>query len=129
MFFIEVMSSKAVRVWYWIVTILFAGFMVFSAISELMQVPSGVAVMEHLGYPSYLNYILGVAKILGAIALVQTKWRTVKEWAYAGFTIDIVGAALSMLFVGDPISGVLFTLLFLVVMFISYALWKKTWRM
>lgn len=123
------MKPKTVRIWYWIVTLLFAAFMAFSAITELMQLPSAQAVMVHLGYPVYLNYIIGVAKLLGAFALVQPWFRIIKEWAYAGFAIDIVGAAVSMLFVGDPFGGVLFTLLFLVVMFISYALWKKTMRM
>ena len=119
------MGFKTIRFWYWIVTILFAAFMVFSGISEILQIPSAQTLMEHLGYPLYLNYIIGFAKILGAIAIVQTRWKTIKEWAYAGFSIDIIGAALSILFVGDPLSSALFTLLFLAIMFISYALWKK----
>lgn len=122
------MSARSVKIWYWVITVLFAAFMAFSGISELMQTASAQAAIESLGYPVYLNYIIGVAKLLGAIALVQTKWRTIKEWAYAGFTIDIVGAAVSIAFVVGQISAVFFTLLFLVVLFVSYALWKKVER-
>ena len=120
------MASKAVRIWYWIVTLLFVAFMLFSGISELVQTESSELLLIQLGYPIYLNIILGVAKILGVVALIQTKWSVLKEWAYAGFTIDILGVAMSMALIGEPISAVLVTLLFLVVMFISYALWKKT---
>ena len=81
--------------------------------------------MVHLGYPMYLNIIMGIAKVLGVLALLQWKFKTIKEWAYAGFTIDFIGAGASMYFSGDGIMGVLTILPFLVVMFLSYWLWKK----
>lgn len=119
------MSRKALKTWYWIVTILFVGFMLFSGISELMGLPSANAILERLGYPLYLNYILGIAKILGPIAIIQTKWDVIKEWAYAGFTIDFIGATLSFAFIGATFVETVMPLLFLGVMFISYGLWKK----
>ncbi len=119
------MGSKALRITYWITTILFAAFMLFSGISELVGTESGNAIMVHLGYPLYLNLILGVAKVLGAVAIVQTKWRTIKEWAYAGFTFDIIGASLSFAFVGDGFMAAFMPLVFLAVMFVSYIGWKK----
>ena len=98
-----------------------------SGIVNLMQTESATAVMEQLGYPAYVLTILGVAKILGAIALVQTKWKTIKEWAYAGFTFDILGAFFSTAFV-NGIRPALGTLIFLAVMIISYSTGKKLER-
>lgn len=117
------MKPKTIKIIYWAVTIFFAGFMLFSGISGMSA--QGYEVMKHLGYPIYLSIIIGVAKILGAIAVVQWKFKTIKEWAYAGFMIDFIGASASMLFSGDGLAIALSPLLFLAVMFVSYFLGKK----
>ena len=103
--------------------------MLFSGISEVMQTEQAKEIMKHLGYPIYVNTIIGIAKILGALAILQRKFRTLKEWAYAGFTIDFIGAGASMYFAGDGILMALSPLVFLAVMFISYFLWKKVEKM
>ena len=120
------MKQKTIKIWYWIVTIIFALFMLFSGISELMQTESAKKVITDLGYPIYFNLIIGFAKVMGAIAILQTKFKTIKEWAYAGFAFDIIGAIASMALNGNGIMPVLLTLPFLIVMFLSYILWKKT---
>ena len=119
------MKQKTIAVWYWITTLVFAAGMLFSGISELIGTEAGNAVLLALGYPLYLNIILGIAKILGVIALIVPGFKIIKEWAYAGFTFDFVGAALSFALNGDALSAVLSPLPFLIIMFISYALWKK----
>jgi hypothetical protein len=119
------MAKKGIKITYWITTLLFALFMLFGAFGELMGSESANAVMVALSYPLYLNFILGVAKLLGSISLIQTKWYVIKEWAYAGFTIDIIGAMMSFAFSGFPISAQIVPLITLVVMFISYSSWKK----
>ena len=119
------MSTHGLKIIYWIVTILFAGFMLFSGISELIATDSANALLESLGYPLYFNMILGVAKVLGVIAIIQTKWKTIKEWAYAGFSIDLIGASLSFAFIDAGFIAAFFPLIFLAVMFVSYGLWKK----
>ena len=119
------MQPKTTKILYWVFTIIFCLGMLFSGLSQLMQVESSKKVMVHLGYPMYLNIIMGIAKVLGVLALLQWKFKTIKEWAYAGFTIDFIGAGASMYFSGDGIMGALTVLPFLVVMFLSYWLWKK----
>ena len=119
------MKPKTIKIIYWAITTIFSLAMLFSGVSEIMQTEQGKEVMKHLGYPLYVNTILGVAKILGVIALLQWKFKTIKEWAYAGFTIDFIGAAASLYFAGDGILMVLTTIPFFVVMFVSYFLWKK----
>ena len=121
----KIMKQKTIKIIYWIVTILFSLAMLFSGFSEVMQTEQAVEIMKHLGYPIYVNTIIGVAKVLGVIVILQWKFRTVKEWAYAGFTIDFIGAGASMYLAGDGILMALSTSIFLAVMFVSYFLWKK----
>jgi hypothetical protein len=119
------MSSKSVRVWYWIITILFSLFMLFSAYGGFFPNEQTYGLLELLQLPLYLLQILGIAKILGVIAILQTKWATIKEWAYAGFTFDIIGAGLCFAFIGAGAGAVLFTWIFLIPLFLSYWLGKK----
>jgi hypothetical protein len=87
---------------------------------ELMQHPEMIKGFQHLGYPSYLLTILGVAKLLGVAALVYPRWRTLTEWAYAGFSFDLLGASASHAFSGDPLANILSPLVFLGLLSASY---------
>ncbi len=119
------MKQKTIKIIYWITTVLFALFMLFSGLTGLMPNEQTIETMKHLGYAPHVIIIISIAKILGSIALLQNKYKTIKEWAYSGFTIDIIGASASIYFVGDGIGMVLFPLVFLAVMFVSYFSWKR----
>ena len=119
------MKPKTIKIIYWISTILFCLGMLFSGVTELMQTEQAIEVMKQLGYPAYLNMILGIAKVLGILAILQWKFKTIKEWAYAGFAFDFLGASASLYFAGNGILMALSTLPFFAVMFTSYFLWKK----
>ncbi|MEM7344892.1 MAG: DoxX family protein, partial [Chloroflexota bacterium] len=54
-----------------------------------------------LGYPAYLVYPLGTAKLLGIIAILTKKSTLLKEWAYAGFFFNFLLAFTAHLVVGD----------------------------
>jgi uncharacterized membrane protein YphA (DoxX/SURF4 family) len=117
----EVRKNKAV---YWISTILFVLPLTFSAILYLRGAPMMVQAMHSLGYPSYLLTILGVAKLLGAAAILTGRSELLKEWAYAGFTFDLLGAAISHVSSGQALeSGA--PLVIWLVMLVSYRSWKK----
>lgn len=51
--------------------------------------------------PVYFLFFMGLTKLLGIIALFIPGFPKVKEWVYAGFTFDLVGAIYSTLAVGD----------------------------
>ena len=95
--------TKKQSISYWVVTALFLVPMAGSGLPELLiGVPASTAVtLAHLGYPLYLMRILGLAKVLGAVAIVTNRSRTLAEWAYAGYVFDLVGALASHLIVGD----------------------------
>lgn len=83
------------------------------------------ATIQGLGYPEYFMKILGVAKLLGIAAIISGVWPTLKEWAYAGFTIETLGAAVSHWCVDDALLIVLIPLGFCLVQLGSYAVWKR----
>ena len=89
-------SSKGLRVGSWVVTGLFAAMMALSGAMYLIGPKPVVDAMTELGYPMYFVKMLGVAKLLGVVALVAPpKLPTLREWAYAGFTFDLLAAAIS----------------------------------
>ena len=74
---------KTARRIYWTVTLLFVVTMMSAGLTYLAGASFNVEGVTHLGYPAYLLKILGIAKFLGAIAILQGRFRTLKEWAYA----------------------------------------------
>ena len=119
------MKYKTLNTIYWIVTVLFALMMLADGAAGVSQQKDGQEAFRQLGYPLYVMTIVGTAKILGAMALLQTKFSLLKEWAFAGFTINFVGASASWAFVGAETFFVLFPLSMLAVLVLVYVLWKK----
>jgi DoxX-like family len=122
------MQTKKLKMIYWAATLLFVLPITWSAILYFTQSPNMVTTMTHLGYPMYFLKILGTAKLLGVAALLYPRWPTLKEWAYAGFTFDLLGACWSHLSSGDPFYIALVPIAFLLVLVISYVSWKKLER-
>jgi uncharacterized membrane protein YphA (DoxX/SURF4 family) len=117
-------TSKNIKLTYWISTILCTLPMTMSGAAFLMALPPAVQGMAHLGYPVYILRFLGVAKVLGALAILLGTFPRIKQWAYAGFVFNLLGAAYSHLCSGDGAKtlGPLVVLTFTVV---SYACWRK----
>lgn len=112
---------------YWVFTILIMAPNFLTAFSEVFT-PGPAAVIHTLhvlGYPLYLMKILGFAKILGPIAIISGYSPRLKEWAYAGFTFEFLGAAASHAFAGD-ITHIVTAIVFLALLMGSYFYWNKT---
>lgn len=78
---------------------------------------------QSLGYPDYLRPFLGVAKLAGVIALAAPRVpRTLREWAYAGFAFDIVGALVSHANTGATAGDIARVVFALALLFTSYLL-------
>jgi uncharacterized membrane protein YphA (DoxX/SURF4 family) len=94
------MTMKPKSIAYWIITILVAFFMSGGVvqISQFRANPHGV--VPELGYPLYFFAILGIWKVLGAIAILVPRFPRLKEWAYAGIFFDLTGATASCAAVG-----------------------------
>ena len=113
------------RVWIgWAVAGLMAALMLVSAVPDVLRVPEAMTVFKHLGYPPYLLLFLGTAKMLGVAAVLAPGVRTLKEWAFAGLTFDLLGALYSHLSVNDPPSAWLPAVVGLVLMAASYLAYR-----
>jgi len=80
------------KVTYWVTTVLLAALSAFAAFSYLTGNQQAVQGFAHVGYPQQLRILLGIAKLLGAIALVVPGIPKLKEWAHAGFTFAWIAA-------------------------------------
>jgi len=78
---------------YWFFTILIAWEMALGAYWDLFQISYVREVFTHLHLPSYFLIIMGIWKLPCAVVLLLPGVRRMKEWAYAGFVFDFVGAA------------------------------------
>ena len=89
------------KVAYWVSTGLVAAMSLFAAFAYLSGNPPAVQGFAHVGYPQQLRIILGIAKPLGAIALLVPGVAMLKEWAYAGFTFAWICAFFAHHLAGD----------------------------
>ena len=80
-------------------------------------------------YPNYIIPFLGVAKVLGAIAILIPGYPRLKEWAYAGLLFDLVGATYSLIMTDGIQPGMAGMLIFLGLFLLSYTWYRKRERM
>src|SRR6478736_4778011 len=117
--------SKGMVIGFWIVTAIFCLQIGFTAYAQL-RLPQVAEAFARLGFPSYFRVELAWAKLLGVVLLLAPAPSRLKEWAYAGFAINLASALIAHLAVGDGPeawgfaagSGVLWGL--------SYFLWRAT---
>ena len=117
-------TPKAKTIVYWIVTALFCLQMGFTAYAQL-RLPQVAQSFTHLGFPGYFRVELSWAKLIGVVLMVAPVSARLKEWAYAGFAINLASALIAHLSVGAgpeawgwaAATGVLWGL--------SYLLWRR----
>jgi uncharacterized membrane protein (UPF0182 family) len=88
------------RVVYWVCTGLVVFFIGSGGLAYAMKAPAVVQGVVALGFPVHFIVLLGVWKVLGAIAILVPRFPLIKEWAYAGIMIDLTGAAYTSIATG-----------------------------
>ena len=117
---------KTTKILFWVFTILLIALMLFSAYGSLFQPEQTKAFAKAIGFPAYLLQFLAVAKILGSMAILVPGFNRLKEWAYAGFTFDLLGACDIFINTGAPfVQWGPFMLLGFVFIFGSYIFYHK----
>ena len=92
---------KRTKIIFWVVTGLLAAMLGIGAVYDAISAPEAVEHVTRIGYPAYIVPVLGVAKILGIIAILVPGYPRIKEWAYAGIFYDLLGAFYSHIAFGD----------------------------
>lgn len=88
---------------------------------ELIKNEDSIGVYRLLEMPLYLMSFIAICRIIALIVLWMPNWKRLKEWAFAGLVIDVVGAGYCLVVATNSITGALFPLLVLVVIFIFYS--------
>jgi hypothetical protein len=96
-------TPKATAVAFWLVTALFCLEMSFTAWYELMRLPEAAQAFARLGFSAASFRVeLSWAKVAGVVALLVPLVPTrLKEWAYAGFAINLFSALIAHISMGD----------------------------
>jgi len=91
---------KGMIIGFWTVTAIFCLQMIFTAYAQL-RLPEVAEAFTRLGFPGYFRVELSWAKLLGVALLLGPAPARLKEWAYAGFAINLASALIAHLSVGD----------------------------
>jgi len=106
---------------YWAVTAVVIGEAAIGSTMDLLRMAPFYPVLIELGYPGYLSTILGAAKVAAAIVIAAPGLPRLKEWAYAGVLINMVGAMASHLAVHDSLDNLVAPAAFAVLALLSWA--------
>ncbi len=110
---------KRTNIIYWVVTALLA---LQTALAGIMYFtnPEIAIGFGHLGFPDYFRQELGIAKLIGAAAIILPMVPLrVKEWAYAGLAIVFLSAFIAHTAVDGASTGIA-PLVSLVLLVLSY---------
>ncbi|MFF0233113.1 DoxX family protein [Micromonospora sp. NPDC005254] len=80
---------------YWVTTAAIVAECAIGGTMDLLHMPPFYPAMIDLGYPGYLATILGTAKLIAGVVVLAPRLPRLKEWAYAGILINMIGAAAS----------------------------------
>lgn len=119
---------KTWKIIFYISTLILSFGMLWGGYLDATQNEMAVAGITFLGYPSYFATIIGVAKILGVIGIWQGKIIFLRNWAYAGFVFDTLGAIASTLAIDAPFVMILPALLAFVLVIASFISARKLGR-
>jgi len=114
---------KTTKIIYYSSTGLISLAMLFSTYAYLTK-PELKGAFQHLGFPDYFRIELAVAKCMAAIA-IWLPVRLLKEAAYIGLAISFVSAAIAHIASGDPTGHIIYPLVVLAILIVSYITHNK----
>ena len=117
-------TRKTGAIIYWIVTALFCLEMGFTAFYMLAVLPAGAEAISRLGFPPYFRIELALAKLVGVVVLLAPTPARLKEWAYAGFAINVASALIAHLSIGDAPNAVAPSAITSALWALSYFFWR-----
>ena len=120
-------TPRSIIVVYWIVTALFCLEMLFTAYWELLALPQAAEAFARLGFPAgFFRVELSWAKVAGVAALLLPMIPArLKEWAYAGFAINLISALITHTCIHDRPAAFIPSSLTSVLWILSYYFWRR----
>jgi hypothetical protein len=125
-------ASKGLVAGFWIFTALFCLEMIFTAYYELLVLPQAAQAFTRLGFPAASFRVeLSWAKVAGVAALLMPMVPArgviyvIKEWAYAGFAINLFSALIAHLSIRDRPEALVPSAATSVLWGLSYFFWRR----
>ncbi|MGY2027944.1 DoxX family protein [Nocardia gipuzkoensis] len=106
---------------YWATTFVIVFELVSGSVWNLLTIEWIEIQLQHLRYPHFFAYILGVWQVGAAVAIIAPGFALIKEWAYTGAFLLWSGAVVSHLAVGDGVESWSVPLMFAIC---AIASWK-----
>jgi hypothetical protein len=116
--------TKGMIIGFWTATALFCLQMSFTAYAQL-RLPQVADTFSHLGFPAYFRVELSWAKLVGVLLLLAPVPPRLKEWAYAGFAINLGSALIAHVAVGDGPEAWGWAVATSVLWGLSYYFWRR----
>jgi hypothetical protein len=122
---ISIGRPKTLKAIYGIVTAIFCLEMSFTAYAE-MRLPQVADEFARLGFSgSFFRAELTWAKVAGVILLLAPVPARLKEWAYAGFAINLASALIAHFAMGEGVAAWEWAAGASVLWGVSYFLWRR----
>lgn len=115
-------SSRTRRIAFWATTLIIVFELVAGSVWNLVPIEWVEIQLEHLGYPHFFAYLLGVWQVGAAVAIIAPGFPLIKEWAYAGAFLLWSGGVVSHLAVGDGVQSWSAPLMFAILAVASWML-------
>ena len=84
------MTSSSTKWLYWVAIGLFSALFIYSALLTVIDAKGSYAEFQRLSFPAWLTYPTAIAKLLGVFAILTSKSRSLKDFAFAGFLYDLL---------------------------------------
>ncbi len=114
---------KSTKIMYWVSTVIIC---LFASTAIMMNSKMAIDGTTHLGIPRWLGLEVSIGQLIGLVLLiVPIVPARVKEWAYVGFGILYLTAAIAHLSVQDPIGHTIMAIAFFGLLILSYSSFHK----
>ncbi|KGK29744.1 DoxX family protein [Cellulophaga sp. E6(2014)] len=114
---------KNLRTYYIISLVIFSLAMLGAVLNSAINYDAIVLKIIKLGYPAYLVQVIGTAQVIGISILILNRTNWIREWAYAGFFMNLIFGIIAHLLAkdGNGATAVACSILLL----INYVMYKK----
>ncbi|AIY14271.1 DoxX family protein [Cellulophaga baltica] len=114
---------KNLKTYYVISLVILSLTMLGAVLNSAINYDAIVLKIIKLGYPAYLVQVIGTAQVIGISILILNRTNWIREWAYAGFFMNLVFGIIAHLLAkdGNGATAVACSILLL----INYVMYKK----
>ena len=114
---------KNLKTYYVISLVIFSLAMLGAVLNSAINYDAIVLKIIKLGNPAYMVQVIGTAQVIGISILILNRTNWIREWAYAGFFMNLVFGIIAHLLAkdGNGATAVACSILLL----INYVMYKK----